>query len=427
MRNPHVSCSKIPKAKFIGKQPRRLLEDACNHPSVSSLVENVLESKYEADIDEDWIQHVRSVVTKFLAPLGVELPCRSAKADSPLQPEIIKAWGIAVEDPDAPLLADWVLTGAPLGFSHKIPNTGIFPAVESSDWDIEAARALERPLIGWENHPSAVEYSEDVKQLIYEAHGKGFCSIYDSLEEAERDVGKSLTLNKLGLIVKITETARKARIIWDMRESGINRLCDQGERILLPRVSDIVEDTLKLLRENRKPIFLAVDVRDAFHNVPSNEDKAFTAAAFVDNGVTKIVVYDVLVFGSVSSPTLWGRFSSLLGRMWASILPEVGLQIYVDDPIASIDVDDPNHKTVLGILFLWAKLVGFPLKMEKSELGKSVKWIGAKLDVDWEQASVNITIPEKKLEELTNRIVTLAKKPVIGRKQLQSLAGALPL
>ena len=48
-------------------------------------------------------------------------------------------------------------------------------------------------------------------------------------------------LNTLG-IVKEKESGRKARIIWDLREFGINELCSQGERIILPRVTDAIED-----------------------------------------------------------------------------------------------------------------------------------------------------------------------------------------
>ena len=69
---------------------------------------------------------------------------------------------------------------------------------------------------------------------------KRFCTIYDTMVEAEAELGKSPVLSKLGVVVKEKESGRKARIIWDLRESGINELCSQSERIILPRVTDAI-------------------------------------------------------------------------------------------------------------------------------------------------------------------------------------------
>lgn len=58
------------------------------------------------------------------------------------------------------------------------------------------------------------------------------------------------------------------------------------------------------------------------------------------------IAYDVLVFGSKSSPTVWGRFAAYLGRIVCSILPEVGVQIYVDERTyrrKAADVHLPNN------------------------------------------------------------------------------------
>ena len=123
-----------------------------------------------------------------------------------------------------------------------------------------------------------------------------------------------------------------------------------------------------------------MDIRDAFHNIPSGKDRAFTSAAFRDKtGTLKIVVYDVLVFGSVSSPTLWGRYAAWFGRSLASINPDIRLQTYVDDPLFTFDCTDPYHKERVGISLLWSQIAGYPLKLEKSDSGTEVKWIGAAL------------------------------------------------
>eukprot|EP00971_Amphidinium_carterae_P090010 1781915-Amphidinium_carterae.1 len=50
-------------------------------------------------------------------------------------------------------------------------------------------------------------------------------------------------LSKLGLISKQrNDGSWKHRLVWDLRRSGINEALQQGQRIVLPRVIDVVRD-----------------------------------------------------------------------------------------------------------------------------------------------------------------------------------------
>ena len=284
---------------------------------------------------------------------------------------------------------------------------------------------LARSTQGWDNHPSANEFKDDVEQLVLEAQSKGFCALYDSVEEAEKAVGKKIVFNKLGLIVKERDGKRKARIIWDLKESKVNALCSQGERILLPRVSDAIKSSNNVFRSGGSPSYLAIDIRDAFHNIPSGKDKAFTASMVNIGDQTKIMVFDVLVFGAVSSPSLWGRFASWIGRALMCVNEFIDVQIYVDDPILVFDKLDPQHIQHVAVGLLWFAITGFPVKLEKSDAGQNIKWIGAKLQVDDRQKATVATIPPDKVKDIRDRIIQMMLKPVVGKRQLQSLAGAL--
>ena len=401
------------------------MENAARWKPVARLVDCLLEQLPATQLEPQLVQKVRQVVVDFLAPRGTDLIHKTAVASTPLSAQLIAAWGQATNDPDAEILATWLQVGAPLGFSEAIHPSGIFPPVKGPEWEREASRRLERAFEGWTNHPSAEEWEDDLTALVEEASKKGFCSIYDTMEEAQTHIGMKPVLNKLGVIVKEKPGSRKARIIWDLKESGVNQLCSQGERILLPKVSDVVHDVLETYREGGRPRFLAVDIKDAFHNIPAGRDRAYTAAVIPWGGKQKVLVYDVLVFGSVSSPTLWGRFAAFLGRSLAAICKKVKLQMYVDDPILVYDEADPQHRLQLGVALLWAAIAGFPIKLEKSDAGSSVKWIGAQLLADDRIKAATITIPQEKIEELASKIREYSKKPIIGRRQLQSLAGAL--
>ena len=81
----------------------------------------------------------------------------------------------------------------------------------------------------------------------------------------------------------------------------------------------------------------------------------------------------------------------------AAINPKVKMQIYVDDPILVYDEADPHHKLHLGVALLWAAVAGFPIKLEKSDAGSSVKRIGAQLLADDQIKAATITIPQEKV------------------------------
>ena len=272
----------------------------------------------------------------------------------------------------------------------------------------------------WSNYSSAVEEECALRQLVQESLDAGFCTIYDSIEQATSDLHRTPILNKLGVIVKEKESGRKCRIIWDLRESGINKLCHQGERVILPKLVDAVHDALNIYRSGGKPRFLAVDILNVFHNVPAGKDRSFTVAAFDSPSGWKILCYDVLVFGSVSSPTMWGRFAAWLSRTLVAVCPGIGLQAYVDDPIITFD-----HRATLGSALLWFSITGFPIKYSKADFGDQVKWIGATMQAMDKDRAIKVSIPEEKLEDLKNRCISFLSRPVIGRKQLRSFTGSL--
>ena len=61
-------------------------------------------------------------------------------------------------------------------------------------------------------------------KLVREAESKGFCEVARDEEEAVKILAGTPVLNKLGVIVKqqSENQEKKVRIIWDLRESGVN-------------------------------------------------------------------------------------------------------------------------------------------------------------------------------------------------------------
>ena len=95
-----------------------------------------------------------------------------------------------------------------------------------------------------------------------------------------------ITLNKLALLAKVRlDGSTKFRFIWDLLRSGVNSRIHQGERIILPRPLDVVQDALELalgMPHDESIFFLGTDVLDAFHQIPlRREEWRFTVSEFM--------------------------------------------------------------------------------------------------------------------------------------------------
>ncbi|CAE7312378.1 unnamed protein product [Symbiodinium sp. CCMP2592] len=402
LRNPRRALTRLPKSAVVGRGIRRLLSQAVDlwpellDPAVAIL---------RGDLSPDAVTSVRSaVLTALGATEGTRKRKRTAPAATPIQAAVLEAWGDATDDPDATLLAHWLDHGAPLGMEQEVPTTGVFLPVPR-DGQMPASQLDRRALEGWKNYPSAVAEEGTLRNLLDDYVARGFCVLVDTEEEAEALLGGPPVLNRLGVIVKDKVDAqgrpvRKARVIWDLRESRVNMACCQGERILLPRLLDVVSSLLRVYRRGGKPYLAGLDIKDAFMNVPAGPDRKYTAAA-VPWG---IVLFNTLVFGSASSPTVWGRFAAWLGRSTAAVA-DTDPQCYVDDPAS---------------LCLAPALV-----RPRANGGKSIEWVGAKIECDDEAESVTVTIPEHKVEQLLADTNKLLSRPVIGSRELRSYAGSM--
>ena len=429
MRNPQFAVPRIPGMAARGIVVESFLKKAVDlWPKLLEPATAILTGETPCELPQDIVDRVRHTLVNTLWG-SYEKPKRTAKATTPLRPEVIAGW---TEDPDAAMLAKWLLEGAPMGYSQDIPTTGIFPTVSNAACEQEFEQIQAKSLDGWENYESAKMEEEELIKLVKDYVDRGFCHVVPTLEDAGMELGRPPVVNRLAVIVKTKtgedgEETKKSRIVWDLRRSGANAVCRQSERILLPRLLDVAAHALDRYRQGEQECWLAaVDIRDAFMNIPVMEDRFALAAAVPtkDEG-QQILIFDTLVFGAATAPTIWGRYAAFLGRTLAAIQPQVGCQVYVDDPIFILTGDLKQAAKQLAITLLWMAVAGYPIKASKAVGGKALTWVGAGLTINDAEKTITVSIPAEKVSKLLDITNKFIKKPVVGARELRSYAGAL--
>ena len=232
MRNPAQSILKLPLAQSLGGMLRELVDTVVSkYPNIKDTAVDIIRGRDQIrPLDVGVMKKIKDAPLVLLQPEG--LPGKTVEAHTPISAEMLQGWAEHTEDPDAATLAGWLQQGAPLGFDEPIERTGVFPTCA----DVPIHRAEEMELLkdsdSWQNWPSATEEAEDLRKLIREAQSKGFCRVLPDNDENRRMLDGPQVLNKRGVVVKFQrpDIKKKSRIIWDMRESGVNQKCDPAER-----------------------------------------------------------------------------------------------------------------------------------------------------------------------------------------------------
>ena len=422
MRDPASSLSRLPNACTAGGKIRELLLRVIpRHESVRGTVASILQGQPAPGFSSEAVADAREAVRSALDSTPPPV------ARKGLQPDIFAAYCKASGDPDWPL-SEWILQGAPLGATREITRVGVFPAdVKPEKRHPSSLKTLS--LAGWHNYRSAEQEPDIVKGLLQEMLDARWSAKHSSLEEAQKTLpaGK-IKINKLGLVSKQKpDGSWKHRLVWDLSESGVNEAIDQGERTILPRPSDLTAAAASLHRTCRSGpgtsiFFLGIDISDAFHQVPNHpEERHLTAVSFGG----EVYLFFVLVFGSTSAPTVWGRFAAWLGRSTMAVCEphQFRMLMYVDDPVYTAAGTSQDVIEIFSLALLWAAAAGFPLAWHKADGGTEVVWIGALFRIAPD--GVEISVPPTKVAAIQEQLSKILKRPLVSLKHIRALAGVL--
>ena len=420
LRNPVYSIQKVPGWKAVGSLLFEMLGSILrSHPEWADQWRWI--GKMELP-DKFLVNTILSAVTASVFGLKSKLPERGLWGD--LLVKLVHMSG----DPDKEA-ATWPSIGAPLGIEEHLAPGGVFPKVQGEDQFGESER-LEKiaELQGAQyNYVSYEEHKDAAEALFEKERQQGFAVWSAKREDLEKTVG-TLVPSAIGVIKKVKrDGTEKYRLVHDLRRSGINETIKFEERLVLPRMKDLLEDVLLLLEhkiEGERVCLMSLDFADAFKQIPVRESEQRYLSGQMGIGW---FYYRTVLFGIRTGPLVWGRVAALASRCTQSMFHEMRLrvQLYVDDPMVSMrGTPEQIHDMTNRVLMLWRTL-GLKISWAKGALGEEADWIGAGIKVNNHKDEVTVFITEEKVQEWKCLIAEAAKKPMVSKRQVSRLAGKM--
>ena len=190
----------------------------------------------------------------------------------------------------------------------------------------------------------------------------------------------------------------KKRLILDTKTSGVSTSASKMERVILPKLLDVVFDCLHLLAAGGDLEYLVLDFANAFWHLPLavSERKWFVSRL---RGYYFVFLRSAQ--GSRNAPLGWGRLAAMLGRMTQSVLGknEGRLQVYTDDPCCVLRGQPSQRDRLISVITLLWRLMGFPLSWRKGKRGGTVLWIGGVFTISPDERKVTVRISQEIFED----------------------------
>ena len=249
MRNPDASINRLVLVKQVGHQIRGEWEKFVENNARAIQVARDYGTEWAA-LDDRLVAQWENTLAKLLKAKGHEemsvgnlsrLPYKS-----PLNARLWDAWQRASKDPDNSIV-EFIQRGVPLGMEERIPSSnGIFPKVRDAEKEeYEEAEEFET-LRGLQNYISVVNQMEDAEIEIKRYESKGFVKRVP-WEDVPKWLGPTGTVSKLALIIKQKEDMSvKRRIVIDLKRSKGNSRSVVDERLILPRICDVLRKAQKM-------------------------------------------------------------------------------------------------------------------------------------------------------------------------------------
>ena len=188
-------------------------------------------------------------------------------------------------------------------------------------------------LIAPGNYSSYLEFKHEADATLESEKQAGWLEWAPDLASLEQKHGPTFR-SRIGVIAKEKQGRRKIRLVHDLRRSGVNSRIKVRERVVLPRLTGVVDDARELMAKTGAAAvdYMTADFKDAFKQLKVNEKEQRYLGG---EGLRGFFVYVVVLFGIKSGPLLWCRVAAFLMRLTAAVIHDTPtrLECFVDDPI----------------------------------------------------------------------------------------------
>ena len=431
MRNPGISVKRLGILREAGQDILRLWNTFLrDHPAALEAARNYGTDRCQLDdrVAKDWTLQLGRLL-KVEPDVAVKLKSKYG-FESPLNAPMWRAWQKFAKDPEVHLY-EWATVGAPLGMNAEIPDSGgIFPPRDEESEQAQEAPELEVQL-GMGNYKSMQDDYEGARQELDRLVARGFAA-YLTKDEARQNFHRA-TMSRLALITKVKESgAKKLRVIIDLLRSGGNSRARVPERIILPRISDVVASLRELFKKRSSQDdvngwemeLVGADLADAYMHFGVHPDELQNCLApGLDEN--ELVLFKAMSFGFKGAPLVMGRLSSAAMRLFQAMLPETQgqIQCYMDDPLLMLQGPPHERLALLAMVLCTANSFGLQLSYSKAERGTRLSWIGVTIEIDEQNKVIILSPPEKLIEEVTLRLKTW--EGMMSLRSLKSTTGKL--
>ena len=419
LRSPWKSVQKLPKLREVGRQLRRILEDFLDaHPKFENMPQGGQQAEELEKAQE--VEELRRIIAEVL---GTE-DARACDNGSPWRAGIVQAHINKTGDPESGL-PRWLREGSPIGVARPVEPVGIFPRVDPEGKDRGTLEEILSEVAAKNNYKSfeeAKKYAEPEVQRIIAA---GYVKDLGTWKDVVKAYGK-VAVSKLACIVKVRKDGSvKARLVIDLRRSGVNRCVRLSERVVLPRIKEVLEDATYLLSQagaGDEVEAMVADFKDAFHTLPVHpEEKKFgVARTFGDH----FIGFETIMFGGEASPLVWGRAASYLNRSGQALFEphEFLAECYVDDPVLLAAGNARRRRRSFAVFLLWMVVLGLPISWSKVSKGKRVEWCGSEIRLV-NAFIVQAVLAESFVSDFAAEVEEALALPLIKRSTLRRIAG----
>ena len=377
-------------------------------------------------------------------------------AASPWRFNLVKRVMCLAKDPDTEV-PKWLEHGTPVGIAVPIKSSGLLPLISDSA-SSSISRLQDR--VQWtHNHPSFDQpqgVDQPAHDLLQRLVDDGHALLFSDESAAAEWLGVQPVPSPLGDVVKIKpDGSVKHRLIQDLKASAVNSASVVPERQVLPRFQDHARDLAMTSLQGKGVGVFVIDFQNAFMTLPLHpSEQPFNCSVAphlvhrrrdrlhpTEPDVGSFLVWRVLGFGGHSNPLTYSRvacFAARSGQALLTALPEHGgiargrLQLYVDDPVLTLEGSPDEQHAAIDVLCLWWLILGIPLSWEKGSFSPGCdphEWIGVRF---WSErpGSATMSIPSAfsaSLLEVASEFVTPRPRtaPLSSAHNLCGKAGRL--